>query len=253
MMRRLLALAFGLFTFGCGCLLQANAQFFTPGPAMWAPPSGPAACTTNKFWSATQLNSNLTGGGTATVTQGNAASTYAPVYGQQSETSGKFYVEFNFTGVANAGQTAFGIGNTSSSIASGQYLGIGADTLGVFLVGTSSAAAFTLFTNGANVWMAATPSPAASWTDRFAMAVDITNRLFWLRDVTVNSQWYGVDNSSVGVPSSGTNGYNFSTSITANPVVAAGNLYETSATGTIHAPNNTWSGAAPAGFGQMCS
>lgn len=241
-MGRLLALAAALLTLGIGCLTQA--QFFVPGPALWAPGGAPAC---SQKWSATQINSGLSGGGTTTVTQGGTAQD-ANVFASLSHTSGKYYAEFGFTGIALDSNTAFGIGNTSSAVTTGLYLGEGEDTLGFFVGGN-----LHLWSNNVNVL---TYFSTQATTNRFAIALDLTDNLIWVQNITLATGWFGSSTSVVGDPVAGTNGFSLTQTgmtITAHPVTFADTMFTASSTGTGDFASTSWVGTAPSGYSAMCS
>jgi hypothetical protein len=197
-----------------------------------------------QVWSATQINSNLSGGGTTTVTMG-GTSTNVCVFGSNGVSSGKFYWETACTSASfdlNVGQ---GIGNTSSSIANGQYLGEGTDTCALY--GQSGGTQSYLYYNNANAWLSTAFVLASG--NRVGHALDLVNGLYWVSDITLATGWYGSSGSVTGNPASGTNGFALSgTTIAAHPVVPGLIVTNNGDVGNGYFLPASWLGAAPSGF-----
>lgn len=204
-----------------------------------------------QVWSATQINGNLTGGGTTTVdyTVGGGG-TIASVYAGTGVSSGKYYWEAKLT-AANAtsftnGSTAFGLGNTSTSVASNDYVGIGLDSVGIY---------FT--SGGINVDWYVNNNPVANYSlgftvasgDVFGFALDLTNNTLWFRDVTQGSGWFGLAGSAD--PATNTNGFSLvqtNFTITSNPVVPGASLLDNGDEVVGFFSPASWTGVVPSGF-----
>lgn len=194
-----------------------------------------------QVWSATQIDSNLSGGGTTTVTMV-GSSTYASAYGSEGFTSGLFYWETALTQSAGTNLNGFGIGNTQSAI--GDWPGQTADTLGVYPytpeVYWNNSLQYSVTISGNNV------------ADRYGHALDLQHGTYWWSDITANpGVWYGAT-STPGSPAANSGGFNLlqsSSTITSYPVVPAIELYNNGDVGHGYFGSSTWIGTPPTGFG----
>lgn len=203
---------------------------------------------TTQLWSASHINAHLTGGGTTTVSDtvgGNGV--YSQAYGAVSAGSGNnLYWETSATSTQmnTCGQ---GIGTTASSIVDNDYVGSTNDTLALYgsasnqgLISGAPAGVYRI-TIGFNV----VPG------DRLAHALDLVNKLYWVKDITQGSAWYGASNVA-GDPAAGTNGFSLTQAgltFTSNPMVPAANLALTADTVTGYFLLSSWLGVPPSGFG----
>jgi hypothetical protein len=191
-----------------------------------------------QHWDDVHLNANISGAGTASPLLMNGSNIYAPAYCNESGIAEKKYWEITVTNNSNDG---VGLGNTSSSVVDGQWLGIGSDTLGVYLSGGT----LQIFVSGV-----AQATYTVNWLsgDLLAFAVDFGNGLLWIRDITANSAWYG---SGIGDPAAGTNGFSLTQAgftITSAPVVPATSLYANQDTTAGYFAPISWTGVPPLGF-----
>jgi hypothetical protein len=203
-----------------------------------------------QVWSATQINGHLSGGGTTTVTYTGTAGTNSTVYAGTGVSAGKYYWEAKLTGILNNdyinGNIGFGLGNTSTSVADGQIVGIGFDSVGIFF--TSSATNVDWYVNNASVSSIALGFFPANG-DVFGFALDLTNNTFWFKDITQSSVWYG--SASGGNPATNTSGFSLvqtSFTITAHPVVPGALLVENGDALIGYFASSAWTGTPPAGF-----
>ena len=209
-----------------------------------------------QVWSATQINSNLSGGGTYDVVQG-GTNVLATAFGTNTVTIGKFYWEAWSTNFSISNNEGFGIGNINSSITTGQYLGIGEDTLGVYINANGNP---EIWVNGVNQLTIT----AVTWStnQNIGFALDLINNLLWIKDTTAGSSWYGSSASVAGNPTLGTNGFSLTQAgftIINQPVVPGVTLYVNGSSGfgyfTPYNPSgvSVWWGSPPTGFEQFAS
>lgn len=151
-----------------------------------------------EVWSATQINSNLAGGGTTTITvpTGTATGNYR-AFATPSVTTSKWYWETTVSGPGvPAGYGMSGVGNVNSDVVTGDYLGNGTDTFGIF---DTSGTGWQLHWN-----QTASIAPLAAYTSGngpnvIRHALDLVNNLYW---VAIDSgNWNG--NSSFAPGGSG--------------------------------------------------
>jgi hypothetical protein len=65
------------------------------------------------------------------LTISSTTTNYAPAYGAVSKTSGKWYWEVLISNVSSTDHVGAGIGQTTSSASSGQWIGIATDNAGI--------------------------------------------------------------------------------------------------------------------------
>jgi hypothetical protein len=200
-----------------------------------------------QVWSATQLNSNLSGGGTTIVTT-SLANNWAPVFASIGHTTGQYYWETQSSTADTTGAVTHGIGNTNSPVVSGDYIGSSSNSVGITI--NSSTNTYTLNWNSTQPYTVV-HSPSAG-TDRVGHALSLTNGTYWWSDVTNNpGVWYG-SSSTPGNPVTNTGGFNLlqsGSTITSFPVVPAMALYFNGGTGTGYFIPSSWIGTPPSGFG----
>lgn len=200
-----------------------------------------------QVWSATQINTHLTGGGTTTVTQG-GTNVESRALGSEGFTTGKFYWEAKVTTSDFSHYSTFGaaIGNTNTSIADNP--GIHADVCGVIYGGSGTNVYF--YWNQTVVWNSSDFGLVSG--DVYGNALDLVNGLYWVNAVTQGTGWYGASNVGNGNPATGTNGFNIlqaGSTITSYPVVPAISLYINGDVGVGYFAPSSWAGVAPSGFG----
>ncbi len=198
-----------------------------------------------QVWSATQINANLSGGNTVTVVAVGNGNDF-PVYGSEGFSTGKYYWETSGTSVAHL-NIAQGIGNTSSPITDGTYIGADTSSLGTYPNGDTTS---TMSSNGglAGGLIITIPIDFSSG-DRVGHALDLTNNRYWIKNVTTATGWYGF--TSAGDPAANTNGADITqgpSTIINHPVVPAINLFTSGDTAVGFFSSSSWVGAAPVGF-----
>jgi hypothetical protein len=171
-----------------------------------------------------------------------ATNTSCAGFGSEGVTVGKFYWETSVTSSSFANNCIQGIGNTGSSAADFQYIGVGPDTCGVFGTGTAS----DFYYNAGLVWASSTFVVVSG--DRIGHALDLVNGLYWIEDITLASGWYGSSGSVTGNPATQNNGFVLLSGITANPVVPALSLKNSGDVGNGYFLPALWLGTPPSGF-----
>lgn len=212
-------------------------------PTRFVPNTGPAcAAVTPDSWSPsfftpgalTLSNSNLT----ATTTPA-AYGTVVAEIGLRCNSAGKYYFEETITGTGGYDQN-WGV----ATALQGKIESIGSITPGQGSQSVGYSADVSHFVYGGTPFGGGMARPASG--DVVGIAVDLTNGLMWIRDVTVSSTtWYG-NGSGTPNPVTGTNGFSFTPF--AAPVYIAwssnGDGSADSATMAAH----TFAAAAPSGF-----
>jgi hypothetical protein len=200
-----------------------------------------------QVWSASQINAQLSGGGSSSIVYTGAPGTYATVYANAGVTSGKYYWEAQITSTNPSdfieGVVGHGLGNTSTTTVGDQLPGLGTDSVGIYVVGTGTRVDW--YVSGGSVATYPLGFTVANG-DVFGFALDLTNNTVWFRDVTQNSGWYG---SAAGDPATNSNGFSLVQSgltITSSPVVPGALLL--SSGDALVGFFGSWTGTAPAGF-----
>jgi hypothetical protein len=185
-------------------------------------------------WSRINANLSLSGDG-LTATQGYSDSTYCPGYGAEAFVSGRYYWETTLSSSTSSPSHGLGIGAAGSSIANGQWLGIGAGTIGYFQ-GDGS-----VWNNGAKQ---ATYQSYANGTV-VCHALDVNHRQYWVR-VGVSGNW---NNSAANDPAANAGGFTVPLAVLAGGVVPAFNSFYAGDSVKAAFARSAWQGAAPAGYG----
>ena len=84
------------------------------------------------------------------------------------------------------GNPGWGIANTVTSTIDGHYLGLGTDSVGLFV---NAANQVIITINNAVVHTFTTGFTGCAPTDRFAHELDLVNSLYWINDLTTASGW----------------------------------------------------------------
>lgn len=198
-----------------------------------------------EVWSATQINSNLAGGGTTTITvpTGTATGNYR-AFATPSVTTSKWYWETTVSGPGvPAGYGMSGVGNVNSDVVTGDYLGNGTDTFGIF---DNSSTGWQLHWNQNAIIapLAAYSSGNGPYVIRHAL--DLVNSLYWCAIGSGN--WNG--NSSFAPGGSG--GFDLTQSgaatILSAAVVPACVASRPGDQVIGNFASSTWTYSAPAGF-----
>lgn len=186
-------------------------------------------------------NGNLTA--TATGADG-----YQPGYGSEGFNAGKLYWEQTVSGTGyTTHNSSVGVGNTSSSISDGQWIGIGTDTLGCYFHNVDG----DIYYNGSVLFTitAFTQSALVSANGLVRIALDLDNALIYF-SIGASGNWYG-DGDTIADPATLSHGCAIQSGITAAPVVPAFNLSRIATPDTITAAfaSASWVGTPPSGFG----
>jgi hypothetical protein len=204
-----------------------------------------------QVWSATQINSHLSGGGTTTVTYTGTSGAFATVYAGTGVSAGKYYWEAKITATNGTdftqGSIGFALGNTATTTVGDQLPGFtaGKDTMGSYFVNS-----------GANVEIYVNSTLTAQYPlgftvangDVFGFALDLANSRLWYRDITQASGWLGAGTTSD--PATNTNGLDLVQDFTilSQPVVP-GAILGTNGDALIgFFDPGSWTGTVPAGF-----
>lgn len=173
-------------------------------------------------------NSNLT----ATATLTNSTDT---ALGTLTRTTGKYYFEFTTTssggpdlvwGIAKSTQTNSGLLGSGSA-------GLGWRSNGNWRIGGSEG-------------VSGMSAPSSGQV--IGIAVDLTNSLIWIRNVTASSTtWYGA-NSGTPNPATGTEGFSFSSFSAAMYLCFSSNQNSTTPAVTMNAGGSSFAATAPTGF-----
>lgn len=160
--------------------------------------------------------------------------------------SGKYYFEFT-TLTVNGSDLAFGLAKSTHdnrTSLGALHLTDGADSIGYQFFGTQKKWLF----NGVYGSLVGLALPSNG--DIIGIAVDLTNGLIWIRNVTVApSTWYG-SNTAAADPATGTNGFSFTPFGAAGvfPAWASNQNGSTNEGATLNA-HGPFGAAAPTGFG----
>lgn len=189
-------------------------------------------------WSTTQKNAGSTlSNGNLTASCNNATSNNYPGFALAGATTGKYYWEVVVNFSTGGNQLQIGIGNTATSTTTGQYLGIGTDTIGYGANGVLGYGSTTItvgtFVSG----------------NRICFALDLVNKALWVR-VGTTGNW---NNNASNNPATNTGGFAIPSTVYASPVVPAYNLCNNTIPDNVVASfsSASWAGAAPSGFVSM--
>jgi hypothetical protein len=188
-------------------------------------------------WSRVNGNIVLSNGNLTASLSG--VTNYCPGFGGTGASSGKYYWETTVSGTGVAGITlGLGLGNTSSAVTTGNWLGFVTDTLGFFSNGL-------IWNNNATV-----TGTMASFVsgDVICHALNLDSGSYWARIGTTGS-W---NNTGTADPVAGTGALAIPAGVLANPVVPAFNLHDPSSDTVVAAfASASWAGVAPTGFGSF--
>jgi hypothetical protein len=196
-------------------------------------------------WSTTQKGAAVTLSNGNLTAASNAASTYAPVYGAISHpASSRIYWEVTVRCGASNGD-GVGIGNTSTSAANGQWLGIGTDSIGWYYLGA-------VFNGGSQVGTWGTFAGDGTPTILCFAADRVSNKLWGRSGVT--GLWLnaaiGSQNPAVG---SQVGGMTIPSGVLAAPIVPGVNGFDSATPDSFVGAfsEKAWSGTPPAGFSSI--
>lgn len=188
----------------------------------------------NIFDAASVANGALSGGSLTFTPNGSAG---AGVKSVTTRSAGKYYFEFSW---GSGGSTPFlscGIIGSATGYPSLGYLGPDTNSIGYWkadrIVYTDSDGGF---------------NPGSGTTDGhiYACAVDLTAKLFYIKNVTTAGGWFGSAGSAD--PAAGTNGRDFSTTGIATWCVAANAGSSKTDPLTINLGGAAFAGTPPSGF-----
>ncbi|TCR67890.1 hypothetical protein [Rhizobium sp. BK376] len=179
-------------------------------------------------FSATAKSPNLTlSDGNLVATSTNAS--YAAVLGSNSQSSGKFYFEFQNVRITDS-NSGIGLGTAGTNFAS--YLGSNAQSVGLEPNGG-------VWFNGHQIGTASAVPVGAT----VSIALDVTNKLIWFQ--TNSGLW---NNSSAANPATGVGGFSVS-GIGSSVLYPAAIWREALGTTQIAMTSASWISVAPSGFG----
>jgi hypothetical protein len=186
-------------------------------------------------WNPAQTHPEITlSGGNLIASMSTATFTNKSTYATNPHTTGKYYAEItivqsltNFSGA--------GIGTTTSSIASGFYIGAGTNSIGYYDDGTLYNSN-TIYTSG-----------LATWTTgaTIGIALDIDNNKTWWR-IAPSGDW---DNSPTDNPATNAGGITLPAGVAGSLVFGCSGVQSPDVC-TLKPTSASWLGTAPAGFVQ---
>jgi hypothetical protein len=192
------------------------------------------------LWSATNISSNFSGGGTLTATyNGNGSGGYA--LATQGYSSGYWYFEVElplYTGSGSDQNRLVGWSATTGSISGGG----GSDTN---CVGGNGYGQVNFNNNTLGNWTSGSLSGSNQY---IAVAIDLTNLYFWINNLTVGQGWNDSGSVTPTVNNTGGGGYSFA-GATNLPWYPAASDY-----GNSYTPNfignflGSFQGTVPTGF-----
>jgi hypothetical protein len=177
-------------------------------------------------------------GGNLIATWTTATTTYALIRSTTSKSAGKWY--FESTDVVSAsGFNAIGLANASLSMAGAVYLGQDHNGVG-WQNGTGN-----IFSGGAPLGSCNSSNTGFVLNDVLGIAVDVSNSLLWVKDLTVGSNW---NNSGAADPGTGVGGIDISSLTPVQPLYVAVGIYATPRSMSVNFGASAFTGSVPSGF-----